>query len=479
MTHPIDDRTARAQAQFKGAGQEHVFAFWNELDTPRRLGLLDDLARINVSELPALARLTAAVAGQRSSLSPPCAATAPKPVETLDAQSAGGTVIACGRSLLAAGRVAALTVAGGQGTRLGFTGPKGALPISPVKNKPLFQLFAEAILATDRRYGCHTQWYIMTSPANDEATKTFFREHNTFGLNPDQVTFFQQGVMPAFDRDGRILLDQKHRVALSPNGHGGTLLALAQTGMLADMARRGIEIIGYFQVDNPLVRCLDPAFIGLHDTHRSEMSSKSVAKADDFERVGNFARVDGRLVVIEYSDLPDALACARNADGSREFDAGSIAIHLLSRAFVERLIADPAAFALPWHGALKKVPYIDLSTGDRIEPTEPNAFKLESFIFDALPLAKNPIVVETARSEEFSPVKNATGVDSVETARRDMNRRAARWLEAAGFNVPRTKEGEPDGTYEISPLLALDAAQLAERGLGAETLRPASTRYFE
>ncbi len=350
-------------------------------------------------------------------------AAAPSPASVIKPSEVDSAEMARGRTLLSQGRVAALTVAGGQGTRLGFDGPKGAFPISPVRNKPLFQLFAESILATSRRCGAAVPWYIMTSPHNDTATRRFFAEHNYFGLPGDDVLFFHQGVVPAFDRRGKILLDWPHRIALSPDGHGGTLLALARSGMLADMARRGIEQISYFQVDNPLVYCVDPLFIGLHVSRQSEMSSKTVTKADDLERVGNFAVAGGKLTVIEYSDLPDTLARARNPDGSRTFDAANIAIHAISLAFVERLTANPASFALPWHIAHKKVPYTDLETGARIEPAEPNAIKLESFIFDALPLAERPLILETSRAEEFSPVKNATGMRSIATARRDMSRR--------------------------------------------------------
>jgi UDP-N-acetylglucosamine/UDP-N-acetylgalactosamine diphosphorylase len=489
---PVKLNHENLRARFQAVGQEHVFTFWRELTEAERGQLLDDLSRVNVSELPALSRL--AVSGTAHHIP----TDALKPVPVISRATAGSAARERGAALLKAGKVAAFTVAGGQGTRLGFDGPKGAFGISPVKNKPLFQLFAEAIRATSRRYACRVPWYVMTSPANDTDTQAFFREQGFFGMPPECVTFFQQGVMPAFDRGGKILLDDRHRVALSPDGHGGSLLALAQSGMLADMARRGIEHVSYFQVDNPLVYCLDPAFIGLHDLHGSEMSSKSLPKADDFERVGNFALHvaqphvaqphvaqppsavhDRKLVVIEYSDLPDELARARNADGSRKFDAGSIAIHILSRRFVERLTADPASFGLPWHRALKKVPCVDAATGRRADPPEPNAIKLESFVFDALPLARNPIVVETDRAEEFSPVKNATGVDSVETTRRDMNRRAARWLESAGFGIARTPPGEPDGTFEISPLLALDAEHLTERRLMPEQISPGAVRYFE
>jgi len=467
------DQSRSLRQAFEDVHQGHVFSFWPVLGAEERRQLLEDLSLVNLAALPELSRIAT------SPHSATVAQTDIQPVDVIPRESVPRDAVDLGRSLLAEGKVAAFTVAGGQGTRLGFDGPKGAFAISPVRNKPLFQLFAEAIAATNRRYGCRARWYIMTSPGNDEATRTFFQEHAFFGLGSDSVAFFQQGVMPAFSHEGKVLLADKHRLALSPDGHGGSLLALAKSGMLADMADRGIEHISYFQVDNPLVVCLDPVFIGLHAAKASEMSSKALPKADDFEKVGIFAIAQGRLAVIEYSDFPRKLAVARNPDGSRRFDAGNIAIHLLARSFVERLTANAASFALPWHLASKKVPCIDPMTGDHIDPPEPNAIKLESFVFDALPLARNPVVMGTSRAEEFSPVKNATGVDSVETAKRDMNRRAARWLEAAGFSVPRTPAGEPDGLFEISPLAALDCDQLCASQRSARQLERGVRFYLE
>lgn len=472
MTPALEARYSQWHSRLRNIGQEHVLTFWPSLAEWQRAELLADLDSIDVAQLPGLARMATHPPG-------PHIHRDLAPAKVIPLESIGAEMKQRGRDLLTVGKVAAFTVAGGQGTRLGFDGPKGALPISPVRNKPLFQLFAEAILATGERYGHHARWYIMTSPANDAASRHFFQQRGHFGLPPDEVAFFQQGVMPAFDRQGKMLLDQQHRLALSPDGHGGSLLALRKSGMLQDMAARGITHISYFQVDNPLVACLDPAFIGLHDMSQSEMSSKTLPKADDLEKVGNFASVDGKLTVIEYSDLPAALAHARNSDGSRRFDAANIAVHLISREFVERLTADAASFALPWHRAEKKVPCVDLSTGRRVEPATANGIKLESFVFDALPLAANPVLMETSRAEEFSPVKNATGVDSVETARRDMSRRAVRWLETAGWQVPRRADGEPDGTFEISPLLALDAEELAASQLASRLVKQGEKLYLE
>ena len=244
------------------------------------------------------------------------------------------------------------------------------------------------------------------------------------------------------------------------------------------MADRGIEVISYFQVDNPLVRPVDPLLVGLHDLTGSQMSSLTIPKASDDERVGVFAVVDSALQVSEYSNLPEELARARNADGSRTFDAANIAVHVLSRAFVEDLTRPGSSLALPWHRARKAVPFVDPDTGRRVAPQAPNAMKFEMFVFDALPLAADPLLLEARRSEVFSPIKNATGVDSPATARRDLIRRAAAWLEQCGVNVPRTADGQPDCTVEISPLAALDADQLCQSLRDAPTIRPGAELYL-
>jgi len=380
-----------------------------------------------------------------------------------------------GHELLQAGKVAAFLVAGGQGTRLGYDGPKGEYPVTPLKNKPLFQVFAEQLLAHGKRACRAIPWYIMTSDVNDTPTRAFFERHHFFGCAPEDVFFFQQGMMPAFAMDGRLLLAAKDSLALSPDGHGGSLRALAKSGALADMKKRGVEHLSYFQVDNPLVHCIDPLFLGLHDLTGSEMSSKTIPKSNPLEKVGNFVIGDGKLQVIEYIDLPDALATQTNPDGSLRYNAGSIGIHVLRASFIERL-NEGGRLKLPWHRAEKKVAYVD-EKGNVVKPEKPNAVKLEQFVFDAVPLAANSIVYTTDRGEEFSPVKNADGVDSVVTCRRDQIRRAARWLKEAGVKIP-TQGSEPAAILEISPLFAVEAGQVKRVGL-ERTINPGDQIYLE
>jgi UDP-N-acetylglucosamine/UDP-N-acetylgalactosamine diphosphorylase len=462
-----EDRVKTYRQTLLNFHQGHLLDFWPTLTPAQRDQLLDDLDQIDLENC---SRLVDRYVRQKPVLPLPRCTEPPPVFPSVPRDQAQAAIyesaIASGIQAIHAGRIAAFTVAGGQGTRLGFDGPKGAFPISPIRDAPLFQLFAESLHGVRRRYGLCPRWYIMTSPGNDAETRHFFQSHDHFGLAASDVFFFTQGQMPAFHPDGRIALAEPHRLALSPDGHGGSLRALRRSGALDDMRAHGIEYISYFQVDNPLVRTVDPLFIGLHIQQGAEMSSKAVTKADDLERVGNFCLADGRLTVIEYSDLPEELAHSRDAAGRRRFDAGSIAVHVLSCEFVERLTAENAAVQLPWHRAEKKVRVID-EHGQPVEPDRPNVVKLEMFIFDAIPLARNPLVLYTPRAEEFSPVKNATGVDSAATARRDLIRRAARWLEQCGCSVPRDAAGEPDLPVELSPALALDASDLRERLGGA------------
>jgi UDP-N-acetylglucosamine/UDP-N-acetylgalactosamine diphosphorylase len=315
----------------------------------------------------------------------------------------------------------------------------------------------------------------MTSPMNHEATVQIFESNHFYGLDRDSVLIFQQGTLPNFGFDGQILMADKASIARSPDGHGGSVRALARSGALADMKKRGVEYLSYWQVDNPLVKLFDPLFVGLHAIDGAQMSSKAVIKNDPKEKVGNFCLVDGKVTVIEYSDLDDSLAERRNPDGSLVFRLGSIAIHIISTDFIEKLNTE--GFSLPLHRAVKKIPHID-SQGNPVEPAEPNGIKLESFIFDALPIADRSIILDIDRSEQFAPTKNATGVDSAESTRVMMVERAARWLESAGVTVPRKLDGSPDCLLEIAPSFALEPEDLKARLDQIPAIRPGDRVYL-
>ncbi|MHC4194619.1 MAG: UTP--glucose-1-phosphate uridylyltransferase, partial [Planctomycetota bacterium] len=328
----------------------------------------------------------------------------------------------------------------------------GNFPVTPIRNKTLFQLFAETIAAAQKKYDVTCPWYIMTSPLNYQATKDIFTEKNYYGLDKKNVFILQQGTLPNFDFEGKILLADKAKIASSPDGHGGSLRALHNSGAIEDMKKRGVEFISYWQVDNPLINIFDPLFIGLHALDEAEMSSKALVKSDPFEKVGNFCLAGGRITIIEYSDLPDELARKTNSDGSLLFRLGSIGIHIISTGFVEKL--NKHGFSLPLHKAVKKIIYID-EQGRLVKPAVPNGIKLESFVFDAVPMARKSIILQTQRNREFAPVKNAAGVDNAETSRQMQINRAAEWLESAGVSVPKKPDGTPDCIIEIAPSFAL------------------------
>ncbi len=353
------------------------------------------------------------------------------------------------------GEVGAILVAGGQGTRLGFPHPKGMFPIGPVSKAPLFKILFEKLLALARRYGRPVPLYLMTSPATHEETVAYLTEQRWFGLAADDVHVFCQAQMPAVEiSTGRLLLEDKDRLALSPDGHGGMLAALAKSGGLADMARRGLRHLLYFQVDNPIAEFCDPEFVGYHIVAGSEMTSQVVRKSEPLERVGNVVSVDGHLQVIEYSDLPEHVARLTNPNGSLRFWAGSIAVHVFEREFLERM--QSSGGGLPFHVAKKKVPHID-AAGRHVEPQSPNAIKFERFIFDLLPSAQRAIVVEIEASKGFAPVKNAPGEkqDTPEAVQAAIVALHTDWLRQAGATVARSMP------VEVSPLFALDAQELA------------------
>jgi len=461
----------RVRARLRTYGQEHLLSFWDSLDEPARRALLAQIAALPLERVPAMLRET------EHEARPDLAHLAPVPTHRRD-QSDAPRFKAEGERLLRAGKVAAFTVAGGQGTRLGWRGPKGTYPATVITGKPLFRLFAEQIVACERRAGVAIPWYVMTSPLNDEETRAFFCDNNYFGRRPTDHFFFPQGVVPTLDLKGKVLLAAPDEPATNPDGHGGSLRALRESGAIDDMGARGIEIVSYFQVDNPLVRVLDPLFIGAHaiaSDSSGEMSSKCVPKRDAAEKVGVLCHGPGpgpnghtRTQVVEYSDLPRQLAEKCAADGRLLFEAGSIAVHVIGVAFIDRLTSDLDRVGLPWHRALKKTPFIELTTGELVEPKDANSVKFETFVFDALQLAEKSIVLETARMEEFAPIKNATGEDSPESCHQMQSERAAAWLADHGVKIPRRTDGSVDARIEISPLTALEASDLGHASLPRE-----------
>ena len=462
-------KTGTLTDQLRAADQMHLVEALERLDAAEQAPLIAQLESIPWDEIPALIDEYVRTAPEFELPGD----VAPAPYYPYDAKSSvrswdEASALEAGQQLIRDGKVAAFVVAGGQGTRLGYNGPKGCYPAGAITGKPLFAFFADNLLGARDRFGVRVPFYVMTSPLNHDATVAFFKDQNHFGLDPRDVMFFPQGVMPSFDREtARVLLASPNRIATNPDGHGGSIRALHVSGALDDMKQRGIEHLSYFQVDNPIVNVLDPVFLGLHvsaDDSSAQMSSKMVSKAYPEEKVGLFCTSAARTRVIEYSDMPMDRQKETADDGDLLFRAGSIAIHAFSVAFVEKLASDPA-YALPYHRADKKVPYYDPKSEQLIQPMDPNAVKLERFVFDALPLAERSIIYETARPIEFAPIKNSEGVDSAESSKIIQTERAALWLERAGVEIPRRDDDRADCTIELSPRTASRAEHLKDADL--------------
>lgn len=452
------DTTKALIESFAQAGQGQVFQFFDQLDTDAQAHLLSQAKTIDLAEVSAL--VAEHVKGAHDN-SLNLDGLEPAPYEVLPRNGGDSAQWRAawdvGSAAIQAGRVAAFTVAGGQGTRLGYDGPKGTFPVTPVTEKSLFQVFAEKIARSGERFGVTIPWFILTSAINNDATVAAFEEAEFFGLERSSVHFIVQGLVPAVDYEGKILLAEKGKIALTPDGHGGSLRALVRSGAVEEMKAQGIDIVSYFQVDNPIVQCIDPAFIGFHVLGQSELSSKMVPKAYPLEKVGHFCVQKGTSLVVEYSDMPGEMQEETDADGSIRFKGGSVAIHIFDRDFIDRVGGTGEDVQLPFHRADKKIPFVN-AQGETVKPDAPNGVKFEMFVFDALPLAKNPVIIEAARADDFSPVKNAEGVDSPQTCKEDQLRMFAGWLKAVGETVKTDENGLPTITFEISHRFAADEA---------------------
>ena len=436
-------------------GQQHLVAFWDELSESGRTQLAGQIAALDLSLIDSLYR---GKVDQPDWAELSRRATPPPAVRLAEReQGSEGGARQRGLEALKTGKVGVLLTAGGQGTRLGADLPKSLFTIGPLSSASLLQIHIEKVRGLARRYNVAVPLYLMTSPATHDQTVRFLEENRRFGLDESDLIVFCQGTMPAVDIEtGKLLLAEKGRLFLSPDGHGGTVAALQSSGALEDMKSRGIEQLFYLQVDNPIVPVGDAELLGYHLSAESELTSLAIAKQQPQDKLGNFAMIDGQLHVIEYSDLPDDVAELRNQGGDLKFWAGSIAVHVFERALLERSLRLKSS--LPFHIAKKKVPCLD-AAGKQVEPSEPNALKFERFIFDLLPSAERPIVVEFAEQDCFAPLKNAAGAakDTAEYVQGMMFAQHRRWLEAAGARLA-------EGVHvEISPWFALDAEEVAER----------------
>lgn len=435
--------------KLKKAGQDHIFKNWDKLEPEKKKKIINDLARTDLKIIDYFKKLLNETQKENPEL---------KPIEyiSLKESSQNKEAYELGEKMISEGKTAFLTVAGGQGSRLGYNGPKGNYPISPLRKATLFQIFAEKLNAAGRKYNTTIPWCIMTSEQNNDATIAFFKENNFFNLNMENVHFFIQGMLPSITPEGKLIIAENGGLFKNPDGHGGVVDALLNSGLLDKLIKKGIEELFHFQVDNPIVNVPDPLFLGFHRLKKSNVSSKVIKKRAPEEKLGVIGYINGKPGIIEYSDLDEENMYAKNENGELLFSQGSIAIHILNIDFLKK---DPS---LPFHIAHKKVKGYEFK-GDKFELKELSGIKFEKFIFDTIPAAERTMFFETKREEEFSPLKNKTGEDSVETCIAGQVEKAALHLEKCGITVPRDKNGNPVYRIEISPLFALDLNSLKEK----------------
>lgn len=399
------DRQAMAIRKLREAHQEHVLRFWDELTGDERDALARQVMGIDFSVLEA---------AQEGPAASDSGTVRPLPaLELGEVEREKDRFEAAGLKALQEGRVCAVLLAGGMGTRLGSSAPKGMFDLGKTRHVFIFQRAFEVLLAVCGRIGRPIRFFIMTSELNDKATRAFIEEQNYFGYDPAYVTFFTQDMAPAVDFAGHVLMESKGRIATAPNGNGGWLTSLARAGLLDVMHREGIEWINVFGVDNVLARICDPVFVGATLLSGCATSVKVVRKAFPEEKMGVMCLKDGRPAVIEYTELTDDLRNEKNDKGEPAYNFGVTVNYLFHLGEAEKVMN--GNFAL--HLARKKIPCID-AAGCPVTPDEPNGIKFELFIFDLLSQMPGCLPVEVVREQEFAPVKNRTGVDSVESARR-------------------------------------------------------------
>ncbi|EDV99053.1 GH13251 [Drosophila grimshawi] len=451
------------RARLAQVKQEHLVKFWPELNTEQRACLARDIAVLNLDEIKQyFDRATISMNENSVKLDDRL-----QPIPDGKILSIAGTTEDKlnmyreeGLQQIGNGRVAVLLMAGGQGTRLGFDQPKGMYDVGLQSHKTLFRIQAERILKVEQlamevvgKRG-HIVWYIMTSEHTKQPTLDYFAANNYFGLREDQVVLFEQGSLPCFDYDGRVILDEKHRVSRSPDGNGGIYRAMERSGVLDDIQRRGILYLHAHSVDNILIKVADPIFIGYCVKEQADCAAKVVEKSSPNEAVGVVAIVDGKYQVVEYSEISATTAEMRSAKGRLKFSAGNICNHFFSAAFLNK-IGRTYERQLKLHVAKKKIPFVD-NAGKRLTPDKPNGIKIEKFVFDVFEFAEKFVVMEVPRDEEFSALKNAdaAGKDCPSTARADLHRLHRKYIKDAGGMV----HGE---ICEISPLVSYAGENLA------------------
>ncbi|KNE98232.1 hypothetical protein PSTG_08502 [Puccinia striiformis f. sp. tritici PST-78] len=449
---------------YEDAGQGHLFTFWEELNEEEKKELTHQLSSIDPNRVNQIFKQSTIKPEEEEDkvvLEPP-------PKESLESiidvnqpeiKDKISKWESIGFQSIKDQKIAILLLAGGQGTRLGSSDPKGCYDIGLPSHKSLFQIQAEKIIRLQDLVGgiAIIPWYIMTSGPTRKPTQDYFIKMNYFGLKKENVIFFEQGVLPALTPEGKMFLETRSRVCVAPDGNGGIYAALrssdtnsAGRSVLEDLKARGIEYIHAYCVDNCLVKVADPIFMGYCIDKQTLCGVKVVCKSQPTESVGVIARKNKLWSVVEYSEMDESVASSIGSQsGQLKFNSANIANHFYSYKFLESIKSFEDK--LSYHIANKKIPHIDLTTKELVKPSKPNGIKLELFIFDVFPFVESLTLLEVDRKEEFSPLKNApnTGTDDPQTSRRDLLAQQKRWLESAGC-----KFSNPDIELELSPIVS-------------------------
>lgn len=396
----------KAKEKLAACGQTHLLTWFDTLTEHEQESLLEQIGELDLKLLDVFAAFRSEGEQERGELAPLGALTLAEIAENRDKFDAAGL------DAIRQGKVGAVLLAGGMGTRLGFDKPKGMYNIGVNKTLYIFECLIRNLLEVVDRAGAYVPLFIMTSEKNDEDTRAFFKEMNYFGYNAEYVHFFIQEMAPAVDADGRILLEEKGRIATSPNGNGGWFSSMIKAGLLPLLKKEGIEWLNVFAVDNVLQRIADPAFVGATILSGASSGSKVVSKADPEERIGVLCLEDGTPSIVEYYEMTQEMITSREADGRLSYNYGVILNYLFRTDCLERI----AGNHMPIHVVSKKVPYVN-ENGEQIKPAEPNAYKFETLVLDMIHMQDKCLSFEVERQREFAPVKNAEGVDSVESAR--------------------------------------------------------------
>lgn len=394
--------------KLKKYGQEHLLNGYNKLDEAKQKKLLEQINNIDFNLINSLYENTKREICLESSKI--------EPIQYYDKYKLNEEykeVEAIGEKAIREGQLAVVTMAGGQGTRLGHDGPKGTYDIGLDSHKSLFELLSDTLKEAEKKYNVKIPWFIMTSEENNKETVEFFEKNKFFGFEKDKtVFFFTQGQLPMVDTEGKILIGEDGLIKEAADGHGGIFESLVKSKMTEEMEKLGIKWVFVGGVDNCLAKMVDPIFVGIAIEKHVTAVGKSIIKANPEEKVGVFCKKDGRPYVIEYSEISKEMAEAVDENGELKFGESHILCNLFALDSIERMGKTP----LPYHSAFKKATYID-KNGELVVPTSPNAYKFEAFLFDAFGELDNMIVLRGKREEEFAPVKNLEGIDSPETAR--------------------------------------------------------------